>query len=115
MSTSFASRTSLAVSGRSGRTRSLLRYVSSVRVRLGRRSFLSDVLIRELFLKVIIGSIVIKSRDSDTVRNAMLELNMAASLFEKAALIADRAKRSLVRHFIHPVIQTCVSLFISFC
>ncbi|KAL5513258.1 hypothetical protein ACEPAH_3656 [Sanghuangporus vaninii] len=44
---------------------------------------------------VIIGSIVIKGRDSDTVRAALVELNLAVGLFEKAAQLSDRAKRSL--------------------
>ncbi|KAH8111005.1 fungal-specific transcription factor domain-containing protein [Phellopilus nigrolimitatus] len=44
---------------------------------------------------VIIGSIVIKSRNSDTARAALVELNLAVGLFEKAAQHSDRAKRSL--------------------
>jgi len=44
---------------------------------------------------VIIGSIVIRGRNSDTARAALVELNLAVGLFEKAAQHADRAKRSL--------------------
>ena len=46
--------------------------------------------------QIIIGSIVIKSRDSDTARAALIELNLAVGLFEKAARNSDRARRSLV-------------------
>ncbi|EJD07642.1 uncharacterized protein FOMMEDRAFT_116020 [Fomitiporia mediterranea MF3/22] len=44
---------------------------------------------------VIIASIVVKGRDPDTVRTALVELNLAVGLFEKAAQLSDRAKRSL--------------------
>ncbi|KAI5121634.1 hypothetical protein M0805_001163 [Coniferiporia weirii] len=44
---------------------------------------------------IIIGSIAIRSRDPDTVRAALTELNLAVELFENAAKSADRAKRSL--------------------
>ncbi|THH10362.1 hypothetical protein EW145_g1390 [Phellinidium pouzarii] len=44
---------------------------------------------------VIIGSIVIKSRDPDMVRAALIELDLGVRLFEDAAQQADRAKRSL--------------------
>jgi len=44
---------------------------------------------------VIIGSIVIRGRNSDTAKAALAELNLAVGLFEKAAQHADRAKRSL--------------------
>ena len=46
---------------------------------------------------MIIGSIVSKGRNSDTARAALVELNLAVGLFEKAAQHSDRAKRSLVR------------------
>lgn len=46
-------------------------------------------------IQIIIGSIVIKGRNPDTVRAALVELNLAIGLFEKAAKDSDRAKRSL--------------------
>ena len=38
---------------------------------------------------------MIKGRNPDTVRAALVELNLAVGLFEKAAKDSDRAKRSL--------------------
>lgn len=50
--------------------------------------------------QVIIGSIVVKSKSRDTARAALIELNLAVGLFEKAAQHSERAKRSLVSLFV---------------
>lgn len=39
---------------------------------------------------------MIKGRGSDTARAALIELNLAVGLFEKASVLSERAKRSLV-------------------